>query len=224
MKTSKLSIHKAAIISVRGFSLVELLVVLLIIGLGFSFANFNVGGNDNYRLLSEAKQFANKSALIAEEAILSNTQWGVDIYRQPVEDNDGYNLEQYGYRWLVRSKEGDWELATSTRDEVDFLFSPGISVRLELEGTEEEVDILLKRTVKEQTSIFEEEKGIAEQLEESEDEQDEPVLPAVWLLSSGEISAFSLTLYDRQSPDNRVEVKGDVLGRIKVLTGLEDDE
>lgn len=220
MKANKLS----RIISARGFSLVELLVVLLIIGLGFSLANFNVGGNESYRLLSEAKQFANSSALIAEEAILSNTQWGVDIYRQLADNNDGYNLEQYGYRWLVRNKEGDWELASSSNGEVDFLFSPGISVRLELEGSEEEVEILLKRTVNEQSSVFDQQEGIAEQLSGTEEEQQEPLLPALWLLSSGEISAFSMTLYDAQSPDNQVEIKGDELGRIKVLTGLEDDE
>ncbi len=224
MKTSKLKIDNARLFSVKGFSLVELLVVLLIIGLGFSLVNFNVGGNDSYRLLSEAKQFANSSALIAEEAILGNEQWGVDIYRQPTEDNDGYNLEQFGYRWLVRSKEGEWELANSANDEVDFLFSPGIGIRLELEGSEEEVEIFLKRAVNERDSVFDEEKGIAEQLTDNEEEQEEPLLPALWLLSSGEISAFTMVLFDAQDPDNRVKVKGDELGRITVVTGLEDDE
>ncbi|ARN74841.1 hypothetical protein BST96_12375 [Oceanicoccus sagamiensis] len=211
-------------ISARGFSLIELLVVLLIIGLGFSFANFNVGGNDSYRLLAEAKQFANSSALIAEEAILSNQQWGVDIYRQPSDDNDGYNLEQFGYRWLVRNKEGDWELANSSNDKVDFLFSPGIGVRLELEGSAEEVEILFKRVVKERTSVFDQQESITEQLSDTEEEQQEPLLPALWLLSSGEISAFSMVLYDATNPDNQVEIKGDELGRITVVTGLEDEE
>ena len=220
--TNKLSANKTRIMPNQGFSLIELLIVLLIIALGFSFANFNVGGNESYRLLSEAKQFANSSALIAEEAILSNSQWGVDIYRQPADNNTGDTAEQYGYRWLVRNKAGDWALADGTNSAVDFLFSPGINVKLQLEGLEQEVKILPKRTIVQQASMLDKQQDIVEQLTNTE--KGPPLLPALWLLSSGEISAFQMTLYDAQNPDNQVVVKGDELGRIKVVTGLEDDE
>ena len=202
-----------------GFSLVELLVVILIIGLGMSFANFNVGSNNEQRLLSEAKIFANSTALIAEEAILGNEQWGVDIYRQLIDDR-----EQYGYRWLVRNDEREWQLANSDNREVEFLFSPGIVLRLELEGSDDEIEIKLKQDIVEQESVIAESETIVEQLAEEKVDQKEPVLPALWLLSSGEMSAFHMTLFDKENPDNQIEISGDVLGRIAVDAEGKDDD
>ncbi len=202
-----------------GFSLVELLVVIVIIGLGASFANFNVGSNNELRLLSEAKIFANSTALIAEEAILGNEQWGVDIYRQLIDDG-----EQYGYRWLVRNDEREWQLANSDNREVEFLFSPGIVLRLELEGADGEIEIKFKQDIVEQESVIAESGTIVEQLAEEEVDQKEPVLPALWLLSSGEMSAFHMTLFDKENPDNQVEIRGDVLGRIAVDAEGKDDD
>ena len=202
-----------------GFSLVELLVVIMIIGLGLSFANFNAGSNNDQRLLSEAKIFANSTALIAEEAILGNEQWGVDIYRQLIDGK-----EQYGYRWLVRNEEREWQLANSEDREVDFLFSPGIVLRLELEGADEEIEIKFKQEIVEQERVIFESETIVEQMAEEEVDQKEPVLPALWLLSSGEMSTFQMSLFDSENPDNPIEISGDVLGRIVVDAEGKDDD
>jgi prepilin-type N-terminal cleavage/methylation domain-containing protein len=202
-----------------GFSLVELLAVVMIIGLGLSFANFNVGSNNDQRLLSEAKIFANSTALIAEEAILGNEQWGVDIYRQLIDGK-----EQYGYRWLVRNDEREWQLANGVSRDVEFLFSPGIGLILEIEGSDDEVEIKFKQEIVEQESITAENDTIVEQLAEDDIDQKEPVLPSLWLLSSGEMSAFKMLLFDKENPENQIKINGDVLGRIVVDAQGKDDD
>ncbi len=218
----------------RGFSLIELLVVVLIIGLGISFVSTNIGGNNNYRLRAEAKQFANSVSLIAEEAVLSNQQWGVDIFRLDATVNS-LDTDQYGYRWLVRNDKGIWQRANAEKMEVEFLFSEGIALRLQLDGLEEEQLIELKREIDEQSTVIDtvigkeddDENRIIDDDEELVEE--EPIEPVIWLLSSGEMNAFTLTVFDQEdldrgNSDNKVDIVGDVLGRIAVKTGAEDDE
>ena len=210
----------------RGFSLIELLVVVLIIGLGISFVSTNIGGNNSYRLRAEAKQFANNVSLIAEEAVLGNQQWGVDIFR--LSDADG---GQFGYRWLVRNDDGIWEVANADTMDVEFLFSPGIGLRLQLDGIDEEQLIEYKRDIAEQGSVFavrddENDRGI---IDEQGLVDEAPIEPAIWLLSSGEMNAFILTVFDQETTgergaDSNIGIEGDVLGRITVKTGAENDE
>lgn len=208
--------------AVQGFSLVELLVVILIIGLGVSFVSFNVGDNSALELRIEAKNFANNTSLIGEEAVLTGQQWGVDLYREMTDDG-----EQFGYRWLVRSDDGDWELSNDERRSDDVLFSPGVELRLQLDGFEEEQEILFKREIvvretlleaaqdKDRNTIIDDDDSIVEE---------EPVEPAIWLLSSGELSPFVLTLFASDDPELQIEIEGDELGRIKVKSGEQDDE
>ena len=202
----------------------------MIVGLVVSLVSVTVGGNDAYRLHSEAKQFANNTSLISEEAVLTHQQWGVDIFR-----TTDSGIEQFGYRWLIRSDAGVWELVNAETMQAEFLFSPGISLRLQLEGGDEEIEIEYQQVIAEQRSIAEQ-RAIAEQEDSDEDGsmlriideqgivEEEAVEPELWLLSSGEISAFTLTLFDEANPDTEVTLEGDELGRIKVDTGAEDEE
>ncbi|MFA7553420.1 MAG: prepilin-type N-terminal cleavage/methylation domain-containing protein [Spongiibacteraceae bacterium] len=203
-----------------GFSLIELLVVLLIIGLGFTAVKFNVSANDGQKMRLEARQFANRTALIAEEAVLGNQQWGVDIYRQ---HTDG--REQFAYRWLVRNEgDGLWQLPQpGFRDQpMDFLLADNIALQLKLEGSDQEVVINDKRKIIEQGSAAASPTAIAADIGAKEERN--PVLPSIWLLSSGEISAFSLIFYDAENPEMKITVKGDELGRIVLDEGEQLDE
>lgn len=193
-----------------GFSLVELLVVLLIIGLGFSMASVNVGSTNSLGLQSEAKLFANRLALVSEEAVLSREQWGVDIYREAGDDGD-----QFGYRWLVLSDNKQWLLGNVKKQPADFLLPSSVGLKLELEGRGEEMDVLFKQ------KIIEQHKDVAGNSDETakaaaQYSATRVVKPAIWMLSNGEMSGFSLTLFDRDNLESRVIIVGDELGRIKI--------
>lgn len=205
-------------VKARGFSLLELLVVLLIIGLGFSLVSVNVDNNTDKKMLIQAKQFANRTALIAEQAVLSNEQWGVDIYRQPSDSG-----EEYGYRWLARTNDKQWVLAENSRESTDFLFDRGIGLILELSESQQEFEIPAKRKMTEEKPLVANDTSVIDELATQKLAATDQVQPALWLLSSGEISAFRLTLYDQENVDSQVVVVGDELGRVVVETAQDSD-
>jgi general secretion pathway protein H len=195
----------------QGFSLIELLAVLLIIGLSISLVSVNLGTNSPQQLRTEAKQFANQTALLAEESVLANQQWGVDFFREYI---DG--IERFGYRWLVRNDEGVWLEPDNSVSETEFLFSNGLGIRLELEGVDREQTIELKQKVVDPIAApldIVDEAGVIDR---------EQVEPELWLLSSGEMTPFSLLLFDEENEDTQIEIVGDELGRVNI--GHQDDE
>lgn len=206
--------------AVRGFTLVELLVVVLIIALGVSVVSINVGGDNHRQMQLDAKQFANESALMLEEAVLGNQLWGIDLYRF---DDDGE--ERFGYRWLVRSDEDRWEIPLDEKLAVEYAFSAGTGLRLKVEGSEEEADIEYKQqaaTQSENALVATAPVGVGQA--GSSPMGADKVKPDIWLLSSGEMTAFELTLFDERNPDSAVTVSADELGRVKLDRGEGDDE
>lgn len=202
----------------RGFTLVELLVVVLIIGLIISIAGVNVGGNEHRQLHLDAKDFANNTGLMMQEAALSNRQWGVDLYRD-YRDGEAF----YGYRWLILSRDGEWVAPLDEALAGEHAFSASVGLRLQLDGADVEALIEEKQKVpteqpegkaRERDAIIAEDNTIA---------KSDPVEPEIWLLSSGEMRPFELTLFDREAPDTYVTVVGDELGRVALDKG-EDDE
>ena len=180
-----------------GFSLIELMVVVLVISFGIGLVAVNIGsGNNAYQLRHEAKQFANMSALVAEEAVLSRRQWGVDIYREI--DNNG--LQRFAYRWLSLDSEVGWQPDSPSDMDAHFNFSSTFSVLLEIDG--------IDKTITDKAIV----KNTSDELK-----------PDIYLYSSGEISAFRLQLIDQDEPENYQWVSGDVLGRFKVEQ-VGDDE
>lgn len=74
-----------------GFTLLELLVVLVLIGIIISFAMLSVGdGGRQERLRQEAEQMASLFALASEEAVLQSIELGAVLHRE------GYAFMSYG--------------------------------------------------------------------------------------------------------------------------------
>lgn len=206
--------------TVRGFTLVELLVVVLIIALGVSVVGISVGGDSHRRMQLDAKQFANESALLLEEAILGNQVWGIDFYRF-----DDQGEERFGYRWLIRSPDDRWEIPLDETFAVEYAFSEGTGLRLLVDGRDEETDIEYKQQAATQTETALTARAPVGVGEASTAPMGaDKVKPEIWLLSSGEMTAFELTVFDERDPESAVTVSADELGRVSVDRGEGDDE
>lgn len=73
--------------NIRGFTLLELLVALVLIGIILSFAVFSLGdGGEDRRIKEEANRFYHLLKLAQEEAILNAREWMLEI------DNQGYRF------------------------------------------------------------------------------------------------------------------------------------
>lgn len=170
----------------RGFSLLELLVVVVIIGFGIAAVGFRLGGDDLQQLRSDAREFATHIALVAEETVLSGEAWGLQLYRDPV----ARGAERLAWRWLAL-REGEWRPATPRDLPAGGAFAPGVEAELTVDG--EPVELV----------------GMS-----AASGRNETVTPDLWL-APGDASPFVLSLHlaDRQAGPT---VVFDALARVEV--------
>ena len=80
----------------RGFTLLEIMVVLVLVGIITSFALLSVGGGPRERLAEEARRLAALVELHQQEAILSGETRGIQFGRS-------------GYALLSLGEKGEWQ-------------------------------------------------------------------------------------------------------------------
>ena len=188
-----------------GFSLLELLVVVVIIGLGVAIIGVAVGNNKPQELRNNARDFANFTALVEEEAVLSREPWGVQIYRAGLSEDGN---EKIVYRFL-RLTDNGW-LPDHPRDlPSGGEFADNVIVELDVEGAAQPIEPLPAEP---------------KRLQSARDKGDKKIsanTPTIWLAPGGEVTPFELRLRfkgDEQGPI----VRSDALGRIQLE--INDDE
>ncbi len=110
----------------RGFTLLELLVVILIIGIVISFASLSVGQHASRALQDEAERIHSLLRLAAEESVLQGRELAMQF------GPGGY--------LFVTLDGADWVPVEEDRLFREREFPPGLSLDLSLEGVE--VDLL----------------------------------------------------------------------------------
>ncbi len=169
----------------RGFTLIEILVVMVLLGLLTGVAVFTLGSGKLQRELeNESKRLHALLRMASDEAVLSNTEVGFII------DDDSYEFLQYD------EKKEQWSGSTvaslKSRKLPDWL-----GVEFQREGNE--VRILGK-------------------------ENDDSKKPDMMLLSSGEVTPFSLKLQVKNSKEGLYTIASDGLEEIKLVPpGVEND-
>ena len=201
----------------QGFTLLEILVVMLIIGIVISFAAISLSsGTRSYEIKAAAKRLYAISNLALEEAIVTNTQLGMrfDIDMESADVTD----QRYLYQWLFYDAEKLRWLPINDHEVLHEQMLPQ-AIRLELEVEGQPLIIGGKR---EKKSIFSSDE---EEVDEDEKDPDEIVWhPDIYFLSSGELVEFTLRISDLE-PDSPVyTVKGEMAGKITFILPGDDEE
>lgn len=174
----------------KGFTLVELLIVMLIVSLGAGLVALQVDDNRPYRLRLAVNEFVSGVTLLSEEAVLANQQWGIDLFRKMGRDG----VENSGYRWLLQA-EDKWIESSPPDMANNRMFPAQVEATLEVEGVSMD---------------------IGGRQEQDDATGDSPVQPDIRIFSSGEITSFNLTLSDLETPGRYIEVSADQLARMSV--------
>ena len=159
----------------NGFTLLELLVVLVIIGILLTMASLSVGGGSEQRQLrEEAKRITALLGLAADEAILKNQELLLAI-------------EPEGYAFLTQDEKGKWIPIDSTGSLRPRELPEGVSLSVAVEEP---------LTTAKKAADGEEEPG------------------QIWILSSGEMTPFTLTLHIKDGAD--YQLHGDLIGNLRL--------
>ena len=168
-----------------GFTLLELMVVLVIIGIILTFAMLSVGGDDLGELMEqETHRMMTLLDLASDEAVLRGEELAV-------------LFSEDGYEFLVLN-EDRWQTTTEDRLLKAYTLPADIELRLEIEG---EPPILTASAAE-----------VEEEVDEVEDEEEE-LQPQVFILSSGEMTPFTVILMSPQSR-RRYHLTASLLGSL----------
>ncbi len=105
----------------RGFTLLEIMVVLVLIGIITSFALLSVGGGPRERLAEEARRLAALVELHQQEAILSGELRGIQFGRA-------------GYAILSLGEKGEWRPPATADTLIRHALPEDIALGLWIEG------------------------------------------------------------------------------------------
>ena len=147
----------------RGFTLVEILIVIVIVGLLAGIAVLAIGNDPQRQLRQEAQRALAVLQMAADEAMLEGREYGLVI------DPQGYQVVEFN------EQQRHWQ-ASSTDAFARHRLPDHILIRLDSEGTKIDLG----------------------KLASSKPEQKQPstseLTPALLLLSSGEVTPFSLSI------------------------------
>ncbi|MCL1059439.1 type II secretion system minor pseudopilin GspH [Shewanella gelidimarina] len=179
-----------------GFTLMEVLLVVLLMGLAASAVTLSMGGASQEKALERlAVQFMMSAEMVLDETVLSGQFIGIVV------EKDSYEYVYYDY------DDGKWKPLEQDRLLSARQMEPGFELHLVLDG------LPLVQEDEEQDSWFDE-----PLIEPSADDKKKYPEPQILLFPSGEMSAFELSFVTRNEMNKEIEVVvfGDVLGRLKL--------
>ena len=157
----------------HGFTLIEVMVVIVLIGLMASLVQFNISGNNPAdKLKHESARFAAIFEVAADYGMLNNVELGLIVKK------DSYQFVGYdGTQW-TEIPDQDWQAHVTMSEEIE--------LSLELDDLPIDEPLLFDAdTFKE---IDEDDFTLM-----SREEREKKIIPQVYILSGGDLTPFSVT-------------------------------
>jgi len=176
-----------------GFSLIEILVVIVIIGIitGIALLSLGILGDDR-QLQTEARRLASLVEVAQDESMMQGREFGIEFM------NDSYRFVEYDpfiSQWGELLGD-DMMRLRHLPDDVEFV------LRLE-----------------DQRVLLDNDPARFEDPEEASNRDlIETYSPHVFIFSSGDMTPFDLTIL-RRNDENGVVVKSDLTGAVEIVTG-----
>jgi general secretion pathway protein H len=188
----------------KGFTLIELMVVMLLLGLVSAVVLTTVGGGNQLReMQNEAKRLQAVLLMASDEAVFSNEEIGVMI------EPDHYAFLRFN------EQEGRWE--DSEKHSLRLHTLPEwLNIDFQREGKERKILGGKSKKFGDGDSDYISDLGIMDGLEQGKK-------PNFMLLSSGEITGFTIGFQLNDDPDSRIEIKSTDQGDI-IIPALQPED
>lgn len=196
------SINNMKMLRQKGFTLMEVLLVVLLMGLAAAAVTMSMSGAGKERALERtAQQFMQSVELVLDETVMSGDFVGIVV------EKDHYKFVLYD--------EGKWQPLKNDRLLAEREMDPDVEMTLVVEG------LPLVQDDEEETASW---TGDEPFIEKTDEEKKKFPNPQIFLFPSGEMSAFELTFSGRDDTGNSIDVTvfGDAFGRL--LLGRDKDE
>lgn len=180
-----------------GFTLVELIVVIVIIGVMVGMSTLALSGRDQEASIRrDADRLRAVISLLQDEAIIQSREYGIQTFDR-------------GYRFFIMDDQQRWLPITEDKTFRPFVFSDGVSATLVLDGVITPIMRLDERGFPSVTIPAEGETADANSS------------PTIYVLSSGEMSQFEIQLMSSYS-NTHYTLSGDLLGQLTLEFGQKD--
>jgi general secretion pathway protein H len=189
----------------RGFTLIEIMLVLVLLSVSSLAVVMSLPENSNKQLEQQAVRFYQLVQLLSEDALLNGSDFGVRV-----------NESQAEYRFLTLSAQG-WKEMEESRYFTHVKLEDDLQIAIELGGSV----WLDKDRLFDTGSLFNEE------MFDDLNEENKVKPPQIMLLSSGEITPFTVTFSAAskvKSSDRKWRVITEQAGLVTLLRPGEDDD
>jgi general secretion pathway protein H len=163
-----------------GFTLLEVMLVLALMGIAISIISFtNIGQDPSEKIEHESKRLQVVFDMASDFAVLNQMQLGLRL-----------DEEKATYTFVYLNEDDEWLPIEGNKLFAEYVLPESFSVYLELEGLPwESEDSLFDQRV------FDEELSVSNESVEIGNEEDiPPPPPQIFIMSSGDITPFELTI------------------------------